>query len=64
MIFFSNEFLDPLQSGYIGYFSGPLKLKKTLKSTFNARDGVSVSIRTCLRSLNNRSLNEVSESYI
>ena len=44
--------------------AGPLKLKEILKSTFNARDGLSDSIRTCLRKLDDRSFKMLLDNFL
>ena len=44
--------------------AGPLKLKEILKSTFNARDGLSDSIRICLRKLEDRSFKMLLDNFL
>jgi hypothetical protein len=45
-------------------FAGPLKLKKIFTQTFNERDGLSDSIRTCLRNLKDRSLKTLLDYFL
>jgi hypothetical protein len=44
--------------------AGPLKLKKIFSQTFNASDGLSDSIRTCLSNLKDRSLKTLLDNIL
>jgi hypothetical protein len=44
--------------------AGPLKLKKIFSQTFYASDGLSDSIRTCLRNLKGRSLKTLLDNFL